>query len=116
MMRYSVQPRDWIFVKGFRFLSLAKNIAKNISKNLSHKYSPGMLAMCQKLLDHTKQSAKDIFKTASKRSIQKTAKITGDLIGITIAHKIIVMHMYLLKGLYQSQHKHETTQIMLIKK
>ena len=71
MTRYSVQPRDRIFVKGYGFLYLAKNmgknIGKNISKNLSGKYS-------QKLLDHAKQSTTDAFKTASKKAIQKTAE------------------------------------------
>ena len=42
MTRYSLQPRDRIFVKGYVFLSMAKNrgkkIGKNISKNLSGKY------------------------------------------------------------------------------
>ena len=42
MMGYSVQPRDQIFVKGYGFLSFAKNmgknIGKNINKNLSRKY------------------------------------------------------------------------------
>ena len=33
MTRYSTQPKDQIFVKGYRFLSFAKNIGKNISKN-----------------------------------------------------------------------------------
>ena len=65
MQRYSVQPRDRIFVKGYGFLSLARNMGKhfgkNISKNLSSKYS-------QKLLDHAKQSATDAIKTASKRA------------------------------------------------
>ena len=47
-MRYSVQPRDRIFVTGYRFLSFAKSMGKNIknkniSKNLSGKYSPGMI-------------------------------------------------------------------------
>ena len=41
MTRYSVQPRDRIFVKGYVFLSFAKNmggnIGKNVSKNLSSK-------------------------------------------------------------------------------
>ena len=37
MMRYSVQPRDQIFVKGYGFLSFAKNMGKNIGKNLSSK-------------------------------------------------------------------------------
>ena len=44
MMRYSVQPRDKIFVKAYEFLSFAKNkgknIGKNVSKNLSGKIQP----------------------------------------------------------------------------
>ena len=55
MMRYSVQPRDRMFVTVYGSLSFAKNMGKNISKNiskdLSGKYSQGMLAMLQKLLD-----------------------------------------------------------------
>ena len=39
MTRYSVQPRDRIFVKGYGFLSFAKNMGTNISENLSDKYS-----------------------------------------------------------------------------
>ena len=50
-MRYSVKPKDQIFVKSYGFLSLAKNmiknISKNIGKNLSSKYN-------QKLLHHAK--------------------------------------------------------------
>ena len=34
-MRYSVQRRNRIFVKGYRFLSFAKNQGKNIGKNKS---------------------------------------------------------------------------------
>ena len=34
MMRYSVQFRDWIFVKGYGVLSFAKNMGKNIGKNM----------------------------------------------------------------------------------
>ena len=33
MTRYSVQPRDRVLVKGYGFLSFAKNMGKNISKN-----------------------------------------------------------------------------------
>ena len=54
MTRYSVQQRDWIFVKSYEFLSFARNTRKmtgeNIMKNLSNKYS-------QKILYHAKQSA-----------------------------------------------------------
>ena len=35
MTRYSVQPRDRIFVKGYGFLSFAKNVGKDISENIS---------------------------------------------------------------------------------
>ena len=56
MTRYLVQPRDRIFVTGYRFLSFAnsmgKKTGKNITKNLGNKYR-------QKFLDHTKQSAKE---------------------------------------------------------
>ena len=42
-MRYSVQPRDRMFVKGYGILSfykmMGKNIGKNISKSLNGKYS-----------------------------------------------------------------------------
>ena len=38
-MRYSVQPRDRIFVKGYGFLSFAKNMSKNIGKNISKNLS-----------------------------------------------------------------------------
>ena len=35
MTRYSVQPRDRIFVKIYGFLSFAKNMDRNIGKNIS---------------------------------------------------------------------------------
>ena len=38
--------------------------------------------------DHAKQSATDVFKTVSKRAIQKTAEATVDLIGNKILNKI----------------------------
>ena len=75
-MRYSIEPRDRIYVRGYGFLSFAKNIGKN----LSNKYS-------QKFIDTAKKSASDAIKTASQRAIQKTAKATGDLIGNKIADK-----------------------------
>ena len=75
-MRYSIEPRDRIYVKGYGFLSLAKNI----DKNLSNKYH-------QKLLDSAKKSTADAIKTASKRAIQKTAEATGDLISNKVADK-----------------------------
>ena len=72
-MRYSTEPRDRVYIKGYGFLSLAKN--------LNNKYS-------QKLTDTAKKSKTDALKTASKRAIQKTAEATGDLIGNKIVDKI----------------------------
>ena len=66
---HSIEPRDRIYVKGYGFLSFAKNTGKN----LSNKYG-------LKLLDSAKQSTADAIKTASKRAIQKTAKVAGDKI------------------------------------
>ena len=76
-MRYSIEPRDRIYVKGYGFLSFAKNMGKS----LSNKYG-------QKLLDSAKKSTTDAIKTASKRAIQKTAEATGDLIGNKISDEI----------------------------
>ena len=76
-MRYSIEPRDRIYVKGYGFLSFAKNMGKS----LSNKYG-------QKLIDSAKKSTTDAIKTASKTAIQKAAEATGDLIGNKIADKI----------------------------
>ena len=35
MTPYSFQPKDRIFVKGYRFLSFVKKMGKNIGKNIS---------------------------------------------------------------------------------
>ena len=59
-MRYSIEPRDRTYVKGYGFLSFGKNMGKN----LSNKYGP-------KLLDSAKKSTTDTIKTASKSTIQK---------------------------------------------
>ena len=57
-MRYSVEPKNRIYVKGYVFLSFAKNMGKH----LGSKYG-------QKLLDSAKKSTTDAIKTASKRAI-----------------------------------------------
>ena len=81
MTQYSVQPGDRIFVKGYGFLSFAKNMGKDTRKNLTSKYS-------SKILSHAKQCATDSLKTVSKRATQKTGETIGDLIGNKIADKI----------------------------
>ena len=72
-MRYSIEPRKRIYVKGYGFMCFARS--------MSSKYG-------KKLVDMAKKSATDAIKTASKRAIQKTAEATGDLVGNKIADKI----------------------------
>ena len=62
-MRYSIEPRDRIYVKGYGFLSFAKNMGRS----LSNKYG-------QKPFDSAKKSTTDATKTASKRAIQKNSR------------------------------------------
>ena len=76
-MHYPIEPRERRYVKGYAFLSFAKNIGRN----LSNKYG-------QKLVDTPKKSVTDALKIASKRAVQKTAEATGDLVGNKIADKI----------------------------
>ena len=56
MIRSPIEPRDWIFLKGYKFLSFTGNIGKNSSKNLNSKDSLKLL------------------KTTSKRVIKKQQK------------------------------------------
>ena len=68
-MRYSIEPRERRYVKGYGFMSFARNFNDKYSKSL---------------MDLTKTFAK----TAGKKILKETAKATGDLIGTKIAGKI----------------------------
>ena len=76
-MKYSIEPRDRIYVKGYGFSSFTKNIGKSLRNKCG-----------QKLLYRAKKSTADAIKTASKRPIQKTAEVTGCLLGNKYADKI----------------------------
>ena len=62
-MRYSIKPKDRIYVKGYGFLF----VAKNMGKNLSNKYG-------QKLLDRAKKSTTDVIKQLQKEQFKKQQK------------------------------------------
>ena len=75
-MHCSIEPRDRIFVKGYKGLkrvsfakNMGKNIGKNVSKNLSSKYS-------HKRLHHVKQSATDDLKLLQKEQFKKQKPVT----------------------------------------
>ena len=73
MTCYSVQPRDQIFVKGYRFLSFAKNMGKNIGKNvnrgLNSKYSQKRLIMPNNLQQMQLKLQKESFKKQRKQPV-----------------------------------------------
>ena len=68
-MRYSIEPRERRFVKGYGFMSFARNFNDKYSKSLM-------------------DASKTFAQTAGKKILKKTAKATGDLIGNKIADKI----------------------------
>ena len=68
-MRYSIEPRERRYVKGYGFLSLARNFNDKYGKSL-------------------RNAIKTFAKTAGKKILKGTAKATGDLIGSKIAEKI----------------------------
>ena len=68
-MRYSIEPRKRRYVKGYGFMSFARNFNAKYSKSL---------------MDLSKTFAK----TAGDKILKETAKATGDLIGNKIADKI----------------------------
>ena len=72
-MRYSIEARLRKYVEGHGFLSFAR-------------YS--VINMVKKLMDTATKTGIDAAKTPSKRVVQKTAKVTRDLIGNKIADKI----------------------------
>ena len=72
-MRYSIEPRERRFVKGYDFIYFARNFSDKYSKFLMDKG-----------IDVSKKFAK----TAGKKILKETAKATGDLIGNKIADKI----------------------------
>ena len=72
-MCYSIEPRERRFVKGYGFMSFARNFSDKYSKSLMDKG-----------IDVSQKFAK----TAGKKILKETAKATGDLIGNKIAEKI----------------------------
>ena len=72
-MRYSTEPKYRKYIKGNGFSSFVRKFG----------YSYG-----KKLMDTATNAGMDAEKAASKRVVQKTAEVTGDLIRNKIADKI----------------------------
>ena len=51
-MRYSIEPRERRYVKGYGFLSFARNIGTHttkVAKNMSNKYGQNLLTQLKNL-------------------------------------------------------------------
>ena len=68
-MRYSIEPRERRYVKGYGCLSFTRNFNDKYGKSL-------------------RNAGKTFAKTAGKEILKETAKATGDLISSKIADKI----------------------------
>ena len=91
-MRYSIEPRERRYIKGYRFLSFARIFGNKYGKklmntviktgaNFNSKYG-------KKLTDTAIKTGKDFAATAGKKIVHKSAEATGDLIGNKIADNI----------------------------
>ena len=76
-MRYLIEPKKRIYVKGYGFMFFARNFRD--------KYK----SLINKGIDVSKNFAK----TAGERILKKSAEATGDLIGNKIADKITAKPM-----------------------
>ena len=72
-MRYSIEPRERRYVKGYGLMSFARNFSDKYSKSL---------------MDKGIDVSKTFAKTAGKEILKEAAKATGYLIGNKIADKI----------------------------
>ena len=77
MTRYSIEPRTKKYVKGYGFLSFARN--------LSNKYG-------KTLLDTTTKTGINALKTDSKNVIHKATEITGEFLGNKIADRVAKLY------------------------
>ena len=91
-MRYSIEPRERRYEKGYGFMSFAKNFGNKNGKklmntgiktgtNFNSKYG-------KKLTDTAIKTGKDFATIAGKKIIHKSAEATRDLIDNKIADKI----------------------------
>ena len=74
MTRYYLEPRTRKYVKGYKFLSVVRNLCNKYRKQL---------------LDTAAKTGLDALKTASQKVVHKAAEATGDFIGNKIVDKIV---------------------------
>ena len=84
-MRHSLEPEYRKYVKGYGFLSFARNFGDKYGKSLIKSKN------VKKLINGATKTSKDFAKIVGKKIIHKSAEATGDLVGNKIAEKITSM-------------------------
>ena len=87
-MRYSLEPNHRRYVRGYGFLSLAKNFGSKYGKKLINSAKTFSKSKYGKAL---KKEGLKFAKTSGKQIIKRTEESTGDLIGNKIADKISLL-------------------------
>ena len=91
-MRYSIESRERRFVKGYGFMSFARNFGNTYGKKLMNtaiKTGTNFNSNYgKKLTDTAIKTGKDFATIAGKKIIHKSAEATRDVIGNKIADKI----------------------------
>ena len=72
--RFSINPRTRKYVRGYGFLSFARNLASSQA--------------ARKVKDAALKQGKDVALKAGKRAINKGAEATGDLVGQKVADSL----------------------------
>ena len=94
-MRHSLEPEYRKYVKGYGFLSFARNFGDIYGKKLMNtaiKTDTNFHSKYRKkLIDTAIKTSKDLAKIAGKKIIYKSAEATGYLVGNKIADKITSM-------------------------
>ena len=84
-MTYRTDDKIRKYVKGYGFMSFAKNLGSKYGKKIINK---GISAASKLNQSKYGKMESEFGKTASKKILTKSAEATGDLIGSKIADKI----------------------------
>ena len=99
-MRHSLEPEYRKYIKGYGFLSFARNFGDKYGKSIINSKN------VKKLMDAATKTSKDFAKIADRKIIHKSAEAAGDLVCNKIAHKITSM------GKPRSKKEKDETNIM----
>ena len=115
-MRYSIEPKERRYVKGYGFMSFARNFGNKHGKKLMNtaiKTGTNFNSKYGKKLTETEiKTGKDLATIAGKKIVHESAEATGDLIGNKIVDKITAKRIIKMRLLMKYQKK----DIFLLKK